>query len=44
MQAHNKLADFDPVFPDFRDFTGDGVFFKIFYRNAALLHLGAQLG
>ena len=28
-------ADFDPIFPDLREFPGDGVFFRIFYRNVA---------
>ena len=32
-------ADFDPVFPDLRDFSGDEVFFRVFYRNVASLHL-----
>ena len=39
-----NFADFVPIFPDLRDFPGDGVFFRIFYRNVALLRLRAQRG
>jgi len=28
-------ADFDPIFPDPRDFLGDGVFFTLINRNVA---------
>ena len=28
-------ADFDPIFPDLREFPGDGVFFRVFYKNVA---------
>ena len=28
-------ADFDPIFPDLRDFPRDRLFFKVFYRNVA---------
>ena len=28
-------ADFDPMFPDLRVYPGDGVFFRVFYRNVA---------
>jgi len=29
-------ANFDPIFPDIRDFQGDGVFFGVlFYRDVA---------
>ena len=32
MSEHNS-ADFDPIFPDLKYFPGDGVFFRVFYRN-----------
>ena len=37
-------ADFDPMFPDLRDFSGGGVFFTVFYRDVAGLHLRAPRG
>ena len=39
-----NTADFDPIFPDLRDFPGDRLFFKVFYRNVAKCHLQAQRG
>ena len=43
-EPSTKSADFDPMFPDLGNFPGDGVFFRVFYRNVALLHLRAQRG
>ena len=37
-------TEFDPIFPDLRDFAGDGVFFRVFYRSVDQLHLRAKRG
>ena len=34
-----NFADFDPILPDFREFTRDGVFFRI-HRNVAFFTYG----
>ena len=39
LEPTTNFADFDPIFPDFRDFTGDGVFYRI-YRNVASFTYG----
>lgn len=33
----SNSADFDPMFPDFRDFPRDGVFVRVCYRNVAYI-------
>jgi len=37
-------ADFDPTFPELRDFPGDRLLFRVFYRNVAQLYLRAKYG
>ena len=34
-EPSTNSADFDPMFPDLWNFPGDGVCFKVFYRNVA---------
>ena len=34
-EATANSTDFDPIFPRLRDYSRDGVFFRVFYRNVA---------
>ena len=43
-EPSTKSADFDPMFPGLWNFPGDGVFFKLFYKNVAYFYLQAQRG
>lgn len=36
-------VNFDPMFSDLKDFPADGVFFRVFNRNVAELHLRAKI-